>query len=59
MLASRMIPMIWFRLAVLIAFAIFVGWQGTWWVLGIAVVLMLITIWQLVRGYQEKNSLES
>lgn len=59
MLAARMIPLIWLRLAVLVAFAIFVGWQGTWWVLAIAAALMVVTIWQLIRAYREKNLSEA
>lgn len=58
MIASRMIPMIWFRLIVLIAFAIFVGWEGTWWAVGITVLLIAMTIWQLSVAYREKRPSE-
>ncbi|MGP6173232.1 hypothetical protein [Corynebacterium sp. A21] len=58
MIASRMIPMIWFRLIVLIAFAAFVSWEGTWWAVGITVLLMAMTIWQLSVAYREKRASE-
>lgn len=49
---SRMIPAIWIRLIVILAFGIFVTWQGHWLVGIIAAVLVLVSIWQLWMAYR-------
>lgn len=55
MIAGRMIPMIWVRLILLVGFAAFVGYQGMWIVTVIAVVLALLSGWQLAAAYREKE----
>lgn len=55
MLASRMIPMIWLRLIVLLGFAVFVAYQGMWIVALIALALVAVSGWQLAAAYREKR----
>lgn len=55
MLTERMIPMLWFRLVVVIDFAIFVATQKMWLVMVIAIVLAGLTGWQLQQAYQNKK----
>ena len=55
MLTERMIPMLWFRLVVVIGFAIFVATQKMWLVMVIAIVLAGLTGWQLQQAYQNKK----
>ncbi|MFS0211672.1 hypothetical protein ACL1EU_09010 [Corynebacterium striatum] len=45
--SQHLIPVIWFRLVVLIGFAVFVG-------LGIAVLLGILTGWQLITAYNRR-----
>lgn len=54
MLASRMIPALWFRLIILIAFVIYMFWEGLW-VLGlIGIALMALTGWQIATAYRSR-----
>lgn len=55
MLTERMIPMLWFRLVVVIGFAIFVATQKMWLVMVIAIALAGLTGWQLQQAYQNKK----
>lgn len=58
MVAARMIPMIWLRLVVLVAFGIFVAYQGMWFITAVAGVLALLSLWQLKTAYEAKRDLE-
>lgn len=55
MTPARMIPMIWLRLIVILAFGIFVAWQGHWLVGIIAGVLVLVSAWQLWYAYRQRD----
>lgn len=55
MLTERMIPMLWFRLVVIIGFAIFVATQKMWLVMVIAIALAGLTGWQLQQAHQNKK----
>lgn len=55
MLTERMIPMLWFRLVVVIGFAIFVATQKMWLVMVIAIALAGLTGWQLQQAYRNKK----
>lgn len=59
MLATQMLPMLWFRLAVLIAFTIFVVVQEMWLIAAFTAVLIGITGFQLVQAYRAKKDEES
>ncbi|CQD11597.1 hypothetical protein ACL1HS_01860 [Corynebacterium striatum] len=52
--SQHLIPVIWFRLVVLIGFAVFVGFQKMWLLLGIAVLLGILTGWQLITAYNRR-----
>lgn len=54
-----MLPMLWFRLAVLIAFTIFVVVQEMWLIAAFTAVLIVITGFQLVQAYRAKKDEES
>lgn len=54
MIASRMIPAIWFRLIVLIGFVAFMIYQGMWIFGVISGLLIALTVWQLVYAYRER-----
>lgn len=43
---------LWLRLVVVIAFGVFVATQGMWLIAGIAALLVLLTVWQLVAVYR-------
>lgn len=58
MVAARMIPMIWLRLVVLIAFGIFVATQGMWMITAVAAVLALLSVRQLKTAYEAKRELD-
>lgn len=58
MVAARMIPMIWLRLIVLIAFGIFVATEGMWFITAVAAVLALLSLWQLKTAYEAKRDLD-
>ncbi|QGU04577.1 DUF2919 family protein [Corynebacterium comes] len=55
MTPSRMIPMIWLRLIVILAFGVFVAWQGHWIVGIIAGILVLVSVWQLWYAYRQRE----
>lgn len=50
-----MIPVIWFRLIIVIAFTVFVATQKMWIVAGIAALLALLSVWQLVAAYRNRD----
>lgn len=52
--SKHLIPIIWFRLVVLIGFAIFVGIQQMWLLLGAAVLLGCLTGFQLFDAYKRQ-----
>ncbi|APT86828.1 MULTISPECIES: hypothetical protein [Corynebacterium] len=52
MSSRHIIPALWFRLVVLLGFIIFVGFQSMWIVLSVAVALVGLTAWQLLRAYR-------
>lgn len=54
MIASRMIPMIWLRLIILLGFAGYLAFQGSWWIVVIVLVLAAASGWQLKSAYAEK-----
>lgn len=56
MLPSRMIPMIWLRLIVILAFGIFVTVQGYWFVGILAGVLVLVSVGQLWYAYRQRGN---
>lgn len=55
MLSSHVIPILWFRLVVLIGFTIFAVWQS----MGILTVMTLLfiglTIWQMFTAYRNRD----
>lgn len=53
---SRMIPMIWLRLIVILAFGIFVMVQGHWLVGIIAGVIVLVSAGQLWYAYRQRGN---
>lgn len=59
MLAAQMVPMLWFRLAVLVVFCAFVAFQQMWLVAGFAAVLIVITGFQLAQALRAKKEQES
>lgn len=44
---------LWLRLAVILGFIVFVGFQEMWLIVAIAVALGLVTIWQLTQVYRQ------
>ncbi|MFP7365796.1 hypothetical protein SFC07_08505 [Corynebacterium callunae] len=58
MLAARMIPALWFRLIVIIAFTAFMVWESMWILALIGVLLTLVTVWQLLTAYKTKAQTE-
>jgi uncharacterized membrane protein len=56
MLPSRMIPMIWLRLVVILVFGIFVTVQGHWFVGILAGILVLVSVGQLWYAYRQRGS---
>lgn len=56
MTPSRMIPMIWLRLIVILAFGIFVMVQGHWLVGIIAGVIVLVSAGQLWYAYRQRDN---
>lgn len=59
MLASRMIPMLWVRLVILIGFMVFVAFNSSWIFVAIAGVLVVITGFQLMMAYQSRRDEEA
>lgn len=55
MIPSRMIPLIWIRLIVILIFGVYVSWQGYWFVGIIAGVLVLVSFWQLWMAYKYRH----
>lgn len=49
-----MIIALWLRLVVIIAFAVFVGFQEMWLLVGVSVLLVLVTAWQLKSAYSNR-----
>ncbi|WP_303153895.1 hypothetical protein [Corynebacterium sp.] len=49
-----MIPFIWLRLVLLVAFGIFVAVEGLWWVALVALALCGLSVWQLVIAYRQR-----
>ncbi|MDR7329320.1 hypothetical protein [Corynebacterium guangdongense] len=43
---------LWVRLIAVIAFAIFVGVQDMWLLVGVSILVIGLTIWQLVAAYR-------
>jgi hypothetical protein len=52
--SRRLISALWFRLVVVIAFSIFVAVQQMWIVTAVAVLLAVLTIWQLWSAYKNQ-----
>jgi len=52
--SRRLIPVLWFRLIVVIAFSIFVAVQQMWLVTAVAALLAVLTIWQLWSAYKNQ-----
>ncbi|MBC3185582.1 hypothetical protein H7347_03155 [Corynebacterium sp. zg-331] len=52
---DHMIPALWLRLAVIIAFALWVFAQGMWVVGAIAITLGSITVAQVIAAYQRRE----
>ncbi|WP_026166172.1 hypothetical protein [Corynebacterium mastitidis] len=52
---ARMIPALWLRLIVIVAFTLWVFFQQMWLVGLIAVALGGITAWQLVAAYRQRD----
>lgn len=56
MLASRMIPALWFRLIVLVGFMLFMLRENMLLISLIAFVLLSVTGWQLRTAYRTRDS---
>lgn len=55
MTPSRIIPLIWLRLIVMLVFGAFVAWQGYWLVGILAGVLVLASAGQLWYAYRQRG----
>lgn len=45
---------LWIRLIVVLAFAVFVGVQDMWLLVGISVIVIGLTVWQLLTAYRHE-----
>lgn len=52
---ARMIPALWLRLLVIIAFALWVFFQQMWLIGAVAVGLAGITVVQLIAAYRQRK----
>ncbi|KQB85724.1 hypothetical protein [Corynebacterium lowii] len=52
---ARMIPALWLRLIVIIAFGLWVFTQHMWLIGAVSIVLGGLTIWQLVAAYRHRD----
>lgn len=58
MMASRMIPALWFRFIVLIGFTGFVLWESMWIFVLIGLLLIAVSGWQLWTAYKTRDEVE-
>lgn len=58
MMASRMIPALWFRLIVLIGFTGFVLWESMWIFVLIGLLLIAVSGWQLWTAHKTRDEVE-
>ncbi|ANE04004.1 hypothetical protein [Corynebacterium crudilactis] len=58
MMASRMIPALWFRLIILLGFTGFVLWESQWIFGLIGVLLIAVSAWQLWTAYKTRDEVE-
>lgn len=58
MIASRMIPALWFRLIILLGFVLFMLWESMWIIALISLILVGVTGWQLSSAYRTRDSQE-
>lgn len=56
MLASRMLPVLWFRFVAVIAFAIFMAVHKVWIVVAIAMALAALTGWQIATAVRTRRA---
>lgn len=56
MLASRIIPMLWFRLVIITGFMLFMLWEGSWIIGLVALLLLGVSAWQLRTAYHTRDS---
>ncbi len=54
-MAHRMIPVIWFRLLVILGFGVFMLAEGLWILTAVAAALALLSVWQLVSAYRQRT----
>lgn len=47
-----MLAALWLRLIVVVAFGIFVAYQGMWLIAAVAALALALTCWQLVAAYR-------
>lgn len=56
MIASRMIPALWFRLIVLVGFILFMAWESMWILCLVGLGLLALSGWQLRTAYQQRGT---
>lgn len=55
MIPARVVPVLWIRLAVVVAFLVWVSYQQQWLFAAIAAILVAITGFQLAGAYRAKR----
>ncbi len=55
MLSERMLPFLWLRLVIVMAFTIFVAFQDLWLIVGIGAFLSALTGYQIYSVYQNRE----
>ncbi|MCQ9352465.1 hypothetical protein NQ015_05150 [Corynebacterium sp. 153RC1] len=59
MIAARAIPVIWFRILVIVAFGTYMAFSGSWMIAAAALVLLIISAFQLKSAYKARAELET
>lgn len=55
MQARKIIPALWLRIVVVVAFGIYMAFAGPLWIALIAAILIILTSVQLVSAYRQKE----
>ena len=58
-MAHRMIPMLWFRIVILIGFLGYTAYSQMWLLAGIGVVLLILTGFQLRTAQSTRDSIRA
>lgn len=57
-MAARMIPLLWLRLVVLLAFIVFMAWESLWILVIVGIFLIALTGWQLYAAYRQRTGMD-